>query len=315
MSGIIQGLVVLALLVVLFGWLASRAWRARRGWIKWPGVILAGLLALVFILLTATGAYGTYKLFRKYTVSVPTMTAAGTPDQVQRGQHIAQILCVGCHSLNGDLPLSGGKNLSADAGLPLGDIYSANLTPGADIKNWTDTDIFRAIRTGIDDQGRATAMVGVAAPHTLSDEDTLAVIAFLRQSPAVANTIPAYKPSVLTAVLTGAGLIPSPQLNVTAQSAPAKAASAEYGKYVLGFMDCTSCHGQKLDGNAAPPNPAGPDIRHYLSTWTKDDFFNVVHAFASSSQPSDVMPWKDISRLDDVELEALYLYLHQATVK
>ena len=48
MIGNILSLLVLVLLVVLFAWLAVRAWRARRAIVKWPGVILAGLLTLVF---------------------------------------------------------------------------------------------------------------------------------------------------------------------------------------------------------------------------------------------------------------------------
>ena len=79
------------------------------------------------------------------------------------------------------------------------------------------------------------------------------------------------------------------------------------------YMGCTSCHGPNLDGVVPPPYPPAPDIRNYLSHWSKDDFMNVVHAYASSAQPGDVMPWEDISKLDNVELEALYLYLHQVT--
>jgi mono/diheme cytochrome c family protein len=314
MFGIIVGLIVLVLLAVLFGWLTGKAWRARGAWTKWLGAFLAGLFTLIFALLSVLGALGTYKIFRSNKVSVPQVTVAGTPEQIARGEHIAQVLCAGCHSLNGDLPLSGGKNLSADAGLPLGDIYAPNLTPATDIKDWLDSDLFRTIRTGVDDQGRATAMTAVVGVHALSDEDTLAVIAYLRQSPAVVNETPEFKPSIVMALVAGAGLIPMDvPATVSAVSVPPKAATVEYGKYVLTYMDCTSCHGENFDGAVAPPYPAGPDIRNYFSRWSKDDFFNVVHAFAASAQPSDVMPWRDISRLDEVEREALYLYLHQAT--
>ncbi|OGO66610.1 MAG: hypothetical protein A2030_11940 [Chloroflexi bacterium RBG_19FT_COMBO_50_10] len=316
MSESIIGIIILLALTVLFGWLTLKGWRAHRAWVKWLSVLLAGLFTISFALLTVIGVLGTYKIFRAYTVSVSEMTVAATPDQISRGDHLAQVLCAGCHSLNGDLPLSGGKNLSEDAGLPLGDIYAPNLTPATDIKDWSDSDLFRVIRTGVDDEGRATAMASIVGTQALSDEDTLAVIAYLRQSPTVENETPEFKPTILMGIFAGAGLVlkdvPS---TVNTISAPPKTATAEYGKYVLTYMDCMSCHGENLDGVVPPPFPPAPDIRNYFSQVSKEDFFNVVHAFALSSQPGDVMPWKVISRLDEVELEALYLYLHQVTSK
>ena len=241
---------------------------------------------------------------------------AGTPDQIAIGEHLAQVLCASCHSLNDDLPLSGGENLSEDAGLPLGDIYAPNLTPATDLKDWPNTDLFRVIRTGVDDGGRATAMTSIVGVHALSDEDILAVIAYLRQSPTVENETPEFKPTILMALFAGASLIPMDvPATVSVVSSPPVAATREYGKYVFTFMDCASCHGLKLDGNVPPPYPAGPDIRKYFSHWSKDNFLNVVHAFAVSAQPGDVMPWKDISKMDEVELEALYLYLHEVSSK
>jgi cytochrome c553 len=159
-------------------------------------------------------------------------------------------------------------------------------------------------------------MTAVVGTHALSDADTLAIIAYLRQSPAVKHETPEFKPTILMALFVGAGLIPMDvPVTVNVVSAPLRAATAEYGEYVLTYMDCTSCHGKNLDGVVPPPYPPAPDIRNYSSTWSKDDFFNVIHAYAASAQPGDAMPWKDISRMDDVELEALYLYLHEATSK
>ena len=316
MITIIISIIAIIVAAGLFGWLAKRAWASRKAFIKWAGLIFGGLLALVLVLVAVFSSKGLYKLYVKNVLVAPDVTVQGTPDQIARGEHLAEVLCAGCHSENGDLPLSGGKNLSADTGLPLGDIYAPNLTPATDIKDWSMQDLFRVIRTGVDDQGRATAMTMVVGPHSLSDEDTLAVIAYLRQSPAVVRATPEFKPNILTALLAGAGMLPlDVPATVSVISAPPKAATVAYGKYVMTFMDCTSCHGEKLDGVVPPPYPAGPDIRNYFSDWSKDDFFNVVHAFSVSAQPSDVMPWKDISRMDAMELEALYLYLHQATSK
>lgn len=316
MLNIIVSIIIVLIIAALFGWLAMRSWKSKNRFIKWFGVILGSLLSLLLLIIAVFASIGLKKLYTLNTLSAPDVTAQGTPDQIVRGEHIALILCASCHSLNDELPLSGGENLSTEAGLPLGDIFAPNLTPATDIKDWPDSLLFRTIRTGLDDTGRATAMTAVVGVHSLSDEDTLAVIAYLRQSPAVVNETPEFKPTLLMALFAGTGMI---NLDIPSKidviSAPPKAATVEYGQYVFTYSDCSSCHGKNLDGVVPPPYPAGPDIRNYFSRWSKDDFLNVVHAFGASAQPGDVMPWKDISRMDNMELEALYLYLHQVTSK
>jgi len=316
MFATIIGLLFLILLTVILGAVTRKAWRAGRPWIKWSGALLAGLFTFVFAVLTVLGAIGTYKLFRAYNVALPHVAIDGTPEQIARGEHLADVLCATCHSLSGELPLSGGKNLSEDAGLPLGDIYASNITPAGDIKDMSDAELFRLLRTGVNEEGRATTMTAIVGVRALDDEDVSALIAFMRQSTPVERETPEFKPSILMALFAGAGLIP---LDVPAAvnpvAAPPKAANSDYGQYVLAFMDCQSCHGVNLDGNVPPPYPPAPDIRPVLSTLSFEQFFDLIQANASAAQLGEVMPWKFIARLDEVELEALYQYLHEAASK
>ncbi len=310
MIGTIISLLVLAALVALFAWLSRRAWGAKRAWLKWPGVVLAGLFTLLFALLTVVGVIGTYKLFAPRSVPVPAVTVAGTPEQIARGEYLAGVLCAACHSADDELPLSGGGNLSAETGLPLGDLYAANITPAGGIGNLSDGELFRLLRTGVNEEGRATTMTALMGARSLSDEDTLAVMAYLRSAPPVAGETPEFNPTVLTALFAGAGLIPfNVPATVDVVTAPPKAATVEYGAYVLAFMDCSGCHGPKLDGDVPPPNPPAPDIRGYASDLSKGVFFDVVRDHAAAAEPDEIMPWRFMGRLDDVELEALYLYL------
>jgi len=314
MFGTIMGLLIFVLVTALFGWLTRKAWGAGRAWIKWIGVILAGLFTLIFALLSVLGTVGTYKLFRSYNVPVPRITVDGTPEQIARGEHLADVLCATCHSLDGEFPMTGGKNMSEDAGMPLGDLYAPNITPAGDIAEMSDAELFRLIRTGVNEEGRATTMTAVMGPRSLSDEDTLAVIAFLRQSSAVEEEKPPFKPTVLLAVFVGAGLIPlDVPSSIDVVSAPPKAATVEYGEYVAAYMDCRGCHGSNLDGVVPPPYPPAPNIRPLLSTWTKDQFASNVQGHVSAPKPGDIMVWKYLARLDEVEFEALYLYLHYFT--
>lgn len=306
---------ILVALTLLFAWLARRAWGSKHRILKWPALIIVGLLALLFGLIAVVGAKGTVQLYAPYPVAPATITVANTPDQVARGEHLAMVLCASCHSTKGELPLSGGNNLSADAGLPLGDIYAPNITPAGRIKDLSDNDLWRILHTGVEPNGRLSFMTAVNT-RFMSDEDARAVIAYLRRSPAVENQTPPVNFTFLMALFTGAGLI---NLDVPGTippvSAPQKAVTPEYGKYVMSFMDCRGCHGPTLSGDAPPPAPPAPNLTLFMPQWSKDDFFTAIRTGTDRTghKISPPMPWQTISKLDDTELGALYEYLHGLT--
>lgn len=316
MIGNIITLVVLVAFVVLFAWLTKRAWGSKHKFLKWPALVLAGLVTLVLALVTVLGAKGMAQLYLPYPAASVQITVAGTTDQVARGEHIASLLCASCHTQNGQLPLSGGNNLAADSGLPLGEIYPPNITPGGKIKDLTDNDIWRILRTGVEPGGRLTFMSFVDT-RNLSDADALAVIAYLRTAPAVPEQRPPASFSYLAAAMVGGGLInPNVPSVIKSVTAPEKAVTKEYGEYVVSFMDCHGCHGPTLSGDAPPPSPPGAaNLTVVVPQWTKDDFFTAIRTGVDKTghQIQPPMPWKTIRGLDDVELGAVFEYLHGLT--
>jgi mono/diheme cytochrome c family protein len=302
--------------VVLLAWLTRRAWKSKRAWLKYPGTVLLGLLTLVVALVTLVIGKGMYDLYRPYPVAGVNITIARTPEEIARGEHLASVLCASCHSENGELPLSGGNNFSEEIGLPLGDVYPANITPGGKLKELSDADVYRILRTGIDRNGRLTAMSFFASRY-LSDEDTSAIMAYLRTSKAVEGSRPSLNPSPLLAAFVALGFL-KPEAAwspIQPVSAPPKAATKEYGQYVLSFTDCKACHGPTLSGDAPPPAPPGPNLTLIVPQWSKDEFFRTMRTGIDPSghQIQPPMPWQEVGRLDDVELAALYEYLHGLT--
>jgi hypothetical protein len=89
--GNVLSLIALVAVAVLFGWLATRAWRAKRALVKWPGVILAGLLTLILVPVSGIVANGLFKMYTPHNFTVSSIKVAGTPEQVERGKHIASI--------------------------------------------------------------------------------------------------------------------------------------------------------------------------------------------------------------------------------
>ncbi len=304
---------VLVAVAAALGWLAWQAWHSKRALVKWPGGVLSSLLTILAGLVAVLAGIGLYRLYIPISLPVPSLTAAGTPGQVQRGAHLAEVVCAGCHSSTGSLPLSGGaKNMSDETGFPLGTIIAPNLTPGGAIKNWSDGEIMRAIRQTRDPQGHALLMPAKSLQH-LSDEDVQALVAYLRSQPAVQNQIPPVKPSLLLAVFVGAGLFDLSPAKITEPVvAPAASPSVEYGQYIVSYYGCRDCHGENLTGGK-PPSPAGPNLTVIVPHWTKDMFFTTIRTGVDPTghhlNPA-IMPWKDVSKMTDVELEALYQFLH-----
>jgi len=309
--GNVLTLLALVAIAVLFGWLVTRAWRAKHAIVKWPGVILAGLLTLILVLVSGIVANGLLKMYTPHNFAVSSIKVAGTQEQIERGKHIASITCVACHSANNELPLSGGKNLAEDSGLPLGDLYPPNLTPAGELKGWSDGEILRAIREGVHKSGRPLMIMPAQNLRNLSDEDVQSVVAYLRSQPAVQHETPPMKPSLLAVILGGAGIVEFDLKPVTGPvAAPPKGPTVEYGQYIVSFQDCRDCHGKDFTGGK-PPTPVGPDL-HLIKGWTQEQFIKTIRTGVDPSghQLKPTMPWQTYTRMDDVELAAVYEYMH-----
>ncbi len=313
MIGNLFGWLVLVLVTIGFGWLVARAWRARRWFVKWPGVVLGGVFTLAFGLVSLLALIGITKLYATGGHPPETLTVARTAEQVERGEHLADVFCVSCHSTNGQLPLSGGMDLANDIPIPLGSMVAGNLTPAGPLKDWTDGEILRALREGYDRHGNKLFVMSNVFVRNMSDDDVHAVIAFLRSQPAVENKLqaPLDQPNLLAAVMTGAGMLPTGLPPVSGHiTAPPRGQTVEYGAYLISFQDCKGCHGEDLNGGTNSLTPNGPSLRA-VKGWTQDQFVTTIRTGVNpgghAMQPP--MPWKDLAKMEDDELGALYKYI------
>ena len=313
MIGNIVSLLVLVLLVVLFAWLATRAWRARRAWVKWPGVILTGLLTLVFAAVTVVAVLGFAKQEARHANPVADLKVAGTAEQIARGEQLAWG-CADCHSPTLDLPLGGSTENFIAGGPPMGVLYATNLTPGGPLKDRTDGEIVRAIREGLTNDGRSLLGMPSQAYRNLSDADVQALVAYLRSQPAVDNPQPARNLNIVAALFLGAGLFPtSAQAPVGAVTAPPAGPTAEYGAYLVAAGGCADCHGIKLDG--VPPNsfvPPAPPLKPFAAGMSEAQFMAVFREGRrmDGSPVAEGMPWKNIGKtMSDDDLRAVQAYL------
>jgi mono/diheme cytochrome c family protein len=308
------GVGILVLLLILFGFLTGRAWRAQNRVLRWGGAIICGLLTLLLALVTGAALYGFAQINKTYSNPVADIKVAGTPEQLARGAKLANT-CVGCHSSNGQFPLSG-QNF-AEGGPPLGTLYATNLTPGGELKDWSDGEIIRAIREGIHKNGRSLLIMPAASFHSMSDEDVQAVVAFLRAQPAAPATPPtniSLIGALLVTISNGAFLTAQPPISGPV-TRPAEGPTAEYGEYLISSVGgCRDCHGANLAGGIPSDNgpPAGPTLTTVGQRWSEADF---IKAIRTGVKPDGVafsedMPWKEINAFaSDDDLKALYAHL------
>jgi mono/diheme cytochrome c family protein len=299
-------------LVVCFVWLAVRAWKARRWFIRWPALVLCALLALVLALLSVFSAIGLVKIYRTSGNTPPNLSILATPQMLQRGEHIAAVFCSACHTSPDQPALAGGNDLSGDIPMPIGALVSYNITPGGPIKDWSDGEIFRALRENVDAKGQRLMFMSFTNIRYMSDEDLQAVIAYLRSLPPVPSSGVAQgdRLNLLGILLFGSGLTPDPLPVNGVVSAPPKSASIEYGQYILSYQDCRNCHGADLNGGKNKFSPNGPPLR-VVKAWSLDQFIATMRSGVTPDghQLKAPMPYKAIGLMDDEELNAMFKYL------
>ena len=301
---------------VLFAWLSRRLGSNKNVYFRWIGSGLTGFVALALALLCATAAVGFFKERYSRGAPVPELRVEGSAEQIRRGQAIADGFCGACHSRNGTL--TGGEDIGKHLPLDMGSFVSSNLTAAGALKRWSDGEIFRAVRNGVDADGRRLVIMSLTNAGRLSDDDIRALIAYIR-SLAPAGPVTPDPPdrfNLLGLILLGSGQFPPGKpVSTAAVLAPPKAETIAYGEYILSYQDCRECHGQKLTGGVQGQwAPIGPGLG-LVSDWSREQFIATLRTGMDPSghELGERMPWRPIGKMDDVELGAIYRYLIHLT--
>ena len=148
-------------------------------------------ILLIIIVVIAAGGY----LY--LTMAYPKVSAASdikiepTQERIERGRYLANsyAFCIDCHS-DRDVnkfsmpvvPGTEGKG-GMDFGEGAGFVPASNITPDKEtgIGNWTDGEIFRAITSGVDKDGKFLApMMPYALFASMDKEDLYSIIAYIK---------------------------------------------------------------------------------------------------------------------------------------
>ena len=255
-------------------------------------------------------------MFKLHARDAPAVTLkiSGTPDQIQRGEEVSNGFCSGCHSKTATL--TGGDNIGDDLPVPVGAFVSSNLTPaGPLVSRWSDGEIFRAIRNGVDRDGRWLIIMSYTNAGKLSDDDTKAVIAYLRhRSPAGQQTPnPPDHLNLLGVLMLGAGMLPTGKpISHGIVTAPPEAPTPRYGEYILSYQDCRECHGRDLTGGVPGQlAPVGPDL-NLVKDWQFEEFVATMRAASIRTGIKSVSRAVEADRKNERTRTARYLRIPYA---
>ncbi len=313
---------------------------------KWLRRILKGLgilIGVLVVLVIGLVAYVQLTWDRPVKRAVPQMTAPTDAQTVARGEYLYNytLNCWNCHGSQGSRspgePQAGGLEFDAtDIGPGFGFLYGANITPDPEtgIGAWSDGELVRALREGLDREGRLIFPIMEAEWYRgLSDEDTLALVAYMRSLPPVRNEVPVNKLSFAAKALMALGIV-KPQPAITAPVvAPPRGATAEYGKYLAWHAStCAGCHTPRSpntgeyemtrpfagglfafpeEGFTTTGSNLTPDVATGIGDWTEEQYMT---AMRTGLRPDGTvmlpfMPWPSYARWSEEDLRAVWLYL------
>jgi mono/diheme cytochrome c family protein len=257
--------------------------------------------------------------------------ADSTPNaaQLRRGQYlVAAGDCMSCHLRDGGEPLAGGLGLQT----PFGVIYSANITSDKDtgIGDWTSDQFYRAMHSGIDDEGEN---LYPAFPYPwfrlVSREDSDAILAYLKSTPAVKYTPPKNSlpfPLNFRSAVKAWNLLYLKSGDF--QPDPKQSSEWNRGAYLVnGLGHCGACHTPKNGLGADKTRLAlqggsldkwlAPDLttnaRTGLGAWSIDDIAEYLqngrNAHADAGGPMGEVITYSTSLMSDSDRHAMAVYL------
>jgi mono/diheme cytochrome c family protein len=301
--------------------------------------LVLGVVGSVVVI--AAGAVTAGLFMKPAQRPAPDVTVQVTPERVERGRYLATSVfpCMQCHSqldptLYGGAPKpgtegAGGNCLGAEAGVP-GVVCVRNITPDREtgIGAWTDGEIVRAIREGVDRDGNGLfPMMPYQVFREMPDEDAFAIVAYLRTLKPIRNKVPAsrvaFPVNILTKFAPKPLSGPVPPIDRRDQVA--------YGHYLT--RACFLCH-TPTDGRHQPlvdkAFSGGREFRSKDLTVrsanltfdetgqgerTKEQFISMFAAFRDAEpmkvapEHNTFMPWRAFSGMTDEDLGSVYDFL------
>ena len=240
----------------------------------------------------------------------------GDPEAIARGEYLVNnvMACKVCHGED----LGGHAEVDDPA---FGRFWGGNLTSGEGsvVKDYTMADWDRAIRHGLDPEGRRLLLMPSEDYYNFSAEDLAAAVAWIASQPAVDRADEGITLRPVGAILVATGEFDF-AFNKIDHDAPRPDA---WGKVLAGT--CKGCHGGGYSGGAIPGVPPDwPEAANLtphetgLKAWSYDQFTTLMRTGerpdGSAVHPTS-MPWENFKGMKEADLKALWGFLQSLEPK
>lgn len=291
-------------------------------WVKWSSG------AVLFLGLVAMGAafvgqqLAERKRNRVISVPVAALAYASDAQALARGKYLYESRgCMECHGADG----AGRTFVNDGKGTQ---IAGPNITPAGVVAKYQPVDWVRTIRHGVKPDGRPAMVMPSEDYNRFTDTDLAALVAYTRSLAPVKGGGKAVVELPLPAwVMYGFDVIPDAAQRINHTLPPAQPVAAgisvAHGAYVANM--CIGCHGAGLSGGRIPGGPPDWPAAANLTPGEGSamvrykDEAQFVAMMRSGRRPDgtviQVMPFESISKMDDVDLPALYAFLKTVAPK
>jgi cytochrome c553 len=270
-------------------------------------VVVASTLVALIVVAYATVYLLSERIMRRtYVVPGVAISIPTDAESIAEGRRLATLRgCFnGCHGKTAEGAVMLDEPMIAH-------IVAPNLT--AAFRQYNDAQLEAIIRKGVRPDGRSVLVMPGEAFVWLTDADLGRIMAFLKSLPPFDGPGPGIAPGPLGRLGLVTGKFKTAAQLIADAEPPPEATNdqAKFGRY-LARTTCAQCHGTALKGDSTPDFVA-PDLR-IAAAYSLEQFTDLVRTGEGiGGRKLDTMgPWarRNLSQLNDMEIAALYSYLH-----
>lgn len=273
--------------------------------LRWAGIGLAGLIALLIVAAVVIFVWSEAILRRNHAAAPETLPALSAAEKAE-APRLARILgCLSCHGEG-----LRGKIMFDAPGVAR--VFAPNVTEVA--ARADDQQLAAGIRQGIGHDGRALFIMPSPQYSRLTDKETAALVAWIRTLPRAEGQSRGLSAGPLGRIgLVLGSFRPGPEgvAEYRTQAPIGLGAEHEAARH-LAATACAECHGPALMGGSAGPDQKAPDLNVAAGYDTAQ--FRTLMRTGRPPTGRDLglmttVAKDDFSHLTDAEIDSLHAYL------
>ncbi len=273
--------------------------------LRWAGIGVGGLIALLIVAAIVVFAWSQVILRRHYSPAPETLPAPSAAEMAE-APRLARVLgCLSCHGEG----LRGKLMFDAPG---VAKVFAPNITDVA--AKASDQQLAAGIRQGIGHDGRPLFIMPSPMYSRLTDRETASLVAWIRTLPKA----PGQTKGLSAGPIGRLGLVlgsfrPAPEVvaEYRTQAPIALGAEHEPARH-MAATNCAECHGPALMGGSAGPDEKAPDLRVAAGYDAAQFRTQIRTGRPPSGRDLGLMSEvsrNDFSHLTDAEIDSLYAYL------